>query len=305
MRAPDTGYRVLDLFMRCRNAYLGITKSQRILLNNIDSPALDNKVNLHYWVSSRETGTGVTYNLGDDLSPIIVEKVLESRGLSLDDCVLETKHLYAVGSILSMGYQNATIWGSGFLENLSMIRKFFHHYPLRRLDIRAVRGPYSRDLLIQLGHECPECYGDPVLLMPLFYEAVPNREIDDFVIIPHFSKEKLYRSVYGDNVVISMITNDYKSVINRICSAKKVISSSLHGIILGEAYGVPTLFLRDRPSNKDFKYLDYYSSTNRKKFSYADSIEQALIMDPMNAPSNISDCQTQLLQSFPFDLWDD
>jgi len=304
MRAPNTGNGLINFIVRCRNAYIGITRANSIILNNVDIPVSHNRVNLHYWVSSRETGTGISYNLGDDLSPIVVEKVLSRKGYSLDKPVYHTKHLYAVGSIISMGYQNATIWGSGFLQDLSLVRRLFHHYPIRRLDVRAVRGPKSRELLISLGHYCPEIYGDPVLLMPMFYTPPRINSLSDFVIIPHYSKDKMYRSRFGNDHIISMITNDYKSVIDRICSSKIVISSSLHGIILGEAYGIPTIFLRDRASEKDFKYIDYYASTNRSRFIYANSVEQALGMDPMYLPTNIEEMQNALLSSFPYDLWE-
>lgn len=43
----------------------------------------------------------------------------------------------------------------------------------------------------------------------------------------------------------------------------EVYSSSLHGIILAEAYGVPAVMFRSYDKSVDFKYLDYYASTGR------------------------------------------
>ena len=40
--------------------------------------------------------------------------------------------------------------------------------------------------------------------------------------------------------------------------AKLVISSSLHGIILAETYGIPAILLMDKVTNNMFKYNDYY-----------------------------------------------
>ena len=82
-----------------------------------------------------------------------------------------------------------------------------------------------------------------------------------------------------------------------------VISGSLHGIILAEAYGVPVIFLRDREPDKDFKYNDYYASTNRDNYKYASSVEEAFTMQPETLPDNMCDLQRGLIESFPYDLW--
>lgn len=303
MKSKTYKSRLLTLFVRCYNAAKGILFADKYILNVISSRSKPNVVNLHYWNSSLEIGDECKNNLGDDLSEVIVSSVLAKKGLSLDTRVRKKKHLYAVGSIVSMGYQSATIWGSGFLEDLSWIRRLVHRSPFRKLDIRAVRGPLTRELLLKLGHECPEVYGDPGILLPYVYSPSDVQKEEEYIIIPHFTKDKEYRERYGEDHIVSMITKDYKQVIDRICSAKKVISSSLHGIILAETYGTPAVFLKDRGDNKDFKYLDYYSSTLRPNYKYAKSVEEAINMEPMFLPSNINELREKLLEAFPYDLW--
>lgn len=39
----------------------------------------------------------------------------------------------------------------------------------RKPDIRAVRGPETRKLLINVGFDCPGIYGVPAVIMPLIY----------------------------------------------------------------------------------------------------------------------------------------
>lgn len=264
-----------------------------------------NRVNLHYWDSGVVNGPEFRHNLGDDLSTIIVSKMLARKGLSLDTFIPgHRKHLYAVGSIVGMGYQNATIWGSGFLEGLASWERVTHNSFLRKLDIRSVRGPLTRDALRKLGFDCPEVYGDPVVLMPLFYSPKESPINIDCIVIPHFRKEQEYRQIVGDDSVVSMVTDDYKSVIDKICSAKRVISSSLHGIILAESYGVPAIWLRDRGSVKDFKYLDYYNSTLRDSIHYASDLKSSLDMPPMPLPDNLDSLRKEVLNSFPYDLWE-
>lgn len=280
-------------------------KSSSIILYYPTLRSKKNVVNINYWISSLKK-KDVPYNLGDELSPLVVDYMLRRKDISAGKKVSKTRHLYAIGSILQMGYQNATVWGTGFLKNYSMARMLLHRFPFRKLDVRAVRGPYTREFLQKLGHKCPDVYGDPAILMPMIYQPSVRLQKSDFAIIPHYDNDKLYTNKYGKLPgidVISMVTNDYKDVIDRICSAKVVISGSLHGIILAEAYGVPVIFLRDREPDKDFKYNDYYASTNRDNYKYASSVEEAFTMQPETLPDNMCDLQRGLIESFPYDLW--
>lgn len=91
----------------------------RILCNNIilGYPELKcekDKVNLHCFYP--EYTSQAEDNLGDYLSKVVVEWMLEQKSLTLSTKISEgvRKHLYAIGSIMLMGYQNATVWGTGF-----------------------------------------------------------------------------------------------------------------------------------------------------------------------------------------------
>lgn len=276
-----------------------------IILSNFGMKAKDHRVNLHWWDSCTEVKPGkYKYNLGDNLSAIVVSYMLQKKGLSLDSEISGKKHLYAVGSILAMGHQNATIWGSGILRYLYKKEQFLQIFPIRRMDVRAVRGPKTRDYILRLGHSCPKVYGDPAILMPLIYDPPLLETQQDFIIIPHFSKNDYYVEKYGEDKVVSMITDNYESVLTRIKNSKKVISGSLHGIILSESYRVPAIFLRDRASDRDFKYDDWYSSTNREHYFSSSSVEEAIKMDPMPLPDNLDELREGLINSFPYDLWD-
>lgn len=171
-----------------------------------------------------------------------------------------------------------------------------------KLDIRAVRGPITRELLMKCGYDCPEVYGDPAILMPMIYQPEVDRH-RDFGLIVHFDKlTESEKEQYGDNK-ISVLTRDYKTFINEICGCKKIISSSLHGIILAEAYGVPAIMIQNDVENEMMKYWDYYYSTGRYRFKIASSIEEAIQMKPMELP-DFSKLQEGLLNSFPYDLFE-
>lgn len=198
------------------------------------------------------------------------------------------------------------IWGTGIMyDGLKGLwfEKFWdaNH---RRLDIRAVRGPMTREVFLKLGHQCPEVYGDPGILMPLIYQPKDVEKTHDYMVIPQYTTENEVRKYFPDDLVISMNSNDYKSVINRIVSCKKVYSSSLHGIILAEAYGVPAVFFRGVPAIVDFKYKDYYASTGRYDVPMAGSLAEAFSFE---APEllDLTNLQQGLLDAFPYDLWED
>lgn len=248
------------------------------------------KVNLHYW--RRRSGED---NIGDYLSCVVVDFMKEYYDLN-DDTTRKTKHLYAIGSILQAGRQNATVWGSGFLDPLTHgLSKYMKYF--RKLDIRIVRGPNTRKHLLELGYKCPEIYGDPAILMPLIYKGCCVDKTREYTVVKHYTDET--PSEYSLNI----LTNDYKTFIDTILESKLVISSSLHGIILAEAYGVPAILYKpDNAQTTLFKFEDYYFSTNRFEFPVAKSIEEALTLTPCALPE-LSEIQNNLIKTFPKDLW--
>ena len=270
-----------------------------------------NRVNLWELDMSRQYNSDKmgSYNLGDYLARVVVEFMLKGKGLSLESEVSHTKFLNSIGSNLGMSYQNATIWGSGFEKELPWMKNILQRRPLRKLDVRAVRGPLTYAYLKKLNQIPPpisNCnsikYGDPAILMPFIYNPEVEKETN-YIIIPQYVTESRLRKTYSDDLIVSMKTDDYKHVIDRIKSSKLVISSSLHGIILAECYGVPAVFFRGLHKNSDFKYKDYYYSTNRFDFPIANTVEEALETKPLPIP-DFSGLQQGLLDSFPYDLWD-
>lgn len=265
------------------------------------TPSTPNQVNLNAWT----VPNSIQSNVGDYLSFVVVENICKSKGIDFHKKIENTKHLYAIGSIL-LGFQDATIWGSGFGYDkpkrwYSPTYNWFHrHY--HHTDIRAVRRPETQRILSQMGISCPEIYGDPAVLMPLFYQGRKTENQREYVVVPHYSRFEKYK----DNPnAISTFVKDYRIFIDSLLEAKLVISSSLHGIVLAEAYGVPTVMLSDTPSADIFKYKDYYFSTGRKTFPVANSIEQALELGGTPIDYDIiKQMQFHLLEVFPEDLWD-
>ena len=292
------------------NEAKSIINADNIILYFPNVKAKEHRVNLHV-SDMKQKGdvdandeTRNAYNLGDYFGVIVVNWMLQRKGLSLDDYVEKKKHLLTVGSGAVKSYQNMTIWGSGVERELPQrVRRFFQKSWHRKLDIRAVRGPMSRAYLMKLGHKCPEVYGDPAILMPLIYSKLEIGGGYDISIVPQLVTEQGIREKYPDAHIISMNTNDYKSVIDQIVQSKLIISSSLHGVILADAYGVPSIWYRGLGKDIDFKYKDYYASTGRTVEKIPTTIEEAMDCEPLPLP-DLKPLQEGLLNSFPYDLWD-
>lgn len=288
-----------------------IHNADDIMLYYPDVKAKDNRVNIHIH-DVIKTGWkyydngNYPYNLGDVLALPIVRFMLEKHGIDIDKEIGRKAHLFTVGSGGLKSFQNATIWGTGIMKD-DFKGHWYEKYWYanhRHLDIRAVRGPLTRDIYLRLGHQCPEVYGDPGILMPLIYQPKTVEKKKDYMIIPQYVTETEVRKYFPDDMIISMNTNDYQSVIGKIVSCKKVYSSSLHGIILAEAYGVPAVFFRGVQAVIDFKYQDYYASTGRCNVPMANSLAEAFSFDAPAIP-DLSKLQKGLMEVFPYDLWED
>lgn len=252
------------------------------------SAMLEGGVGLYYW-DERE-------NLGDYLSYVVCDHLVRSKGFS--GKAAKDSVLYAIGSIIGFIRQDAVVWGSGILSPDWAYRLYAKH---SRMDIRAVRGPNTAAVLRSIGKHVPQIYGDPAILMPYVYQP-ENAEIEyDVCFIPHFSDQTEIPDHPGI-CRIEIQTRDYRSVIDTIVRSKCVISSSLHGVILAETYGIPAVLLLHDYQNI-FKYEDWYLSTGRQCV-YARTFAEAMRMEALPLP-DLHAQQKALYEAFPWDLWED
>lgn len=250
-----------------------------------------NKVTLEYWQERT--------NIGDQLAPVIFDWMLKKYGL--ENRCHGIKHLNTVGSIIGFQKYDAVIWGSGVLS-LGYAKSIFKFGRLVKYDVRAVRGPFTQEILALAGHEAPYIYGDPGILMPQIYPPVSAEKSYNVSVIHHFSAADQNAADKAGLHEIDVFTDDYRYFIDEIVKSKLVISSSLHGIILAEAYGVPAVFLNEGMDWSLLKFLDWYHSTGRTEIKMARSIEEALTMTPMPLP-DLSGMQQGLIESFPRDIF--
>ncbi len=255
------------------------------------TPAKEKKIYLEWWHKKK--------NVGDYLATVIYEKMMEHYGLDRDKKTSKPMHLLTVGSLIAMSKFDAVIWGSG-IHCLDTSRKLMTQAGYVEYDIRAVRGPITDFLLRTAGYETSGIYGDPAVLMPLFYQPAVEKNYP-VSLIAHLSTKEKYKNL--DIHLIDVETDDYQFFIDEICASQKVISSSLHGIILAESYGIPAVFLADGMDNEIMKFFDWYYSTHRYNIQIAYTIQEALTMEPMELPY-LESMQEALMNSFPVDLWE-
>ena len=242
-------------------------------------------------------------NFGDALSPILV-MVLSGRYVKgpngNNPPLLFGPRLFALGSSLWKAKDGDIIWGAGL--------KATEGFTARKLQVFAVRGPLTREGLLARGIDCPEVYGDPAILMPYIYKPRIKRRLGIGIVF-HFNDLTDRSQFKSSEIKIINVCDHPLRVIELINSCEVVLSSSLHGIIIAEAYGIPACWVyptkevwRASIPQVEFKYKDYYLSTGREpvffkhsgSFDIDKAVKIALNTDkPKYSPE-------KLLQAFPF-----
>ncbi|MEF2621744.1 MAG: polysaccharide pyruvyl transferase family protein [Xylanibacter rarus] len=233
-------------------------------------------------------------NFGDMLSPYIVGKLSGQEIINkelyhnMKDCFRNLikkifcfkfkeissilfwweKNLLAVGSIISTGNKHSVVWGSGFINEKQTFKGGY---------VCAVRGKYTNEKLKKEGFSGANVYGDPALLMPLLISP-SEFKTTDVGIIPHWSETDYFKNKYGKKYkIIDLRTKDIKRVIEEITSCRRILSTSLHGIIVSHAYGIPALWIRHNAlHDSNLKFYDYFSSVGIKEYEGLTNIDEVL-----------------------------
>ncbi|WP_321374235.1 polysaccharide pyruvyl transferase family protein [uncultured Draconibacterium sp.] len=234
-------------------------------------------------------------NFGDELSPFIVKKLTSAKIVFMpykEDSVkkmlllftkllytrrvtvrgffdimryyIDGKHsvIYAIGSIIKTNnYKKSIIWGSGIISKDEHINYSVFH---------AVRGVHTQKRILELGYNAPQVLGDPAVLLPLVYEVKFSKKKYTLGIIPHIAHQEEYLSKkYDKKIKVIDLTDPIEKVILDINSCEKTMCSSLHGIIVSHAYGIPSLWVNlsdTKLAGDNIKYADYFSSVNIEEY---------------------------------------
>lgn len=202
-------------------------------------------------------------NMGDQLTPLIVGRCFGYKVVNVPVCEAT---LTGVGSYLWRLKERATgprlhVWGTGFIKRNSALP-----LPTADIEYHAVRGELSKRRIEEsLGRRLDIPTGDPgILASRLFDRPIPKSY--RLGIVPHFRErdDPAFAQLckLSDRSVIIDPTGRPLDVIRQIASCELVLSSSFHGLVVADAFGIPNLHVKvsDRPRGDGFKFEDYYSS---------------------------------------------
>ena len=209
-------------------------------------------------------GQFVHGNFGDMTVPFLLHRLTGLQPRNYEDGV----RLLTVGSVLQIARDGDVIWGAGIKgAGADRFRK------PGRLHVHATRGPITLDFLRRQGVDVSRVSTtfDPAVLIPHLYAdeiAVLRQQateaMQDVLVIPHFRDDTIMRKLYPayrDRIVAA--DTPLFSIIGHILRASLVVSSSLHGLILAEALGVPAVWHRPLMGEDELKFYDYYLGTGR------------------------------------------
>lgn len=137
--------------------------------------------------------------------------------------------------------------------------------------ILAVRGELTKNCLTPPVNNC--LIGDCGLLTKLLYPKDVKKRYR-IGIVPHFvdlnnEAIKRLKAEYPEEILIISPLQKPSLVVEQIKSCRHVLSSSLHGLIVADSFGIPSRRWVDRHTMPDiefhdYKFHDYYSSIGIK-----------------------------------------
>jgi hypothetical protein len=252
---------------------------------------------------SGATATAPYVNFGDALSPVMVALC---TGLPVARVPFGSTapRLAAVGTI-GHGFAGGTVWFWG--TGASLYRNPFappdqkepYTTPAKTtIHIAATRGPISERLLGADGAiAAPGVYGDPVWLLPRFHaRPVPQRwdlgvilhlsDLTDRAFDVHFNPlheryvipPEFAGRVKLINTVTPVSVRALFDKVDEIRACRRIVSTSLHGLVIPESYGIPCLYFAvrgkeglaevppDLDTGIDPRILDLYGGLRLRRF---------------------------------------
>lgn len=237
-------------------------------------------------------------NLGDALSPILVS-VLSGLPVVHRDFESWQRRLACVGTI-AHGFKHGAIhfWGTGIDHkknpidaNLSCYQRPAH----TNFHVHAVRGSFTAEVLRSQGITVPPVYGDPVWFLPSLIQPAPEKRYELGVAVhltelaerssqagfnPSLLRYQIPPSLQDSIRIITTLTEPsftaLEERVQEITACKRIVSTSLHGLVISETYGIPCVSLRatgrgaafarlkDDHERIDWRIRDFYSGVEVK-----------------------------------------
>lgn len=238
-------------------------------------------------------------NLGDIINPYIIEALSGAP----PKFTTKSPRLIGIGSIIKFAKAGDLVWGAGAPSKDTVIDP--------AATFRAVRGPLTRELVLEAGAACPEVYGDPAWILPRIYRPTVKKT-HAVGLIRHFTHRDIPIEI-GEGVrEIDILRVGYEEIeqfIDEMLSCESIVSTSLHGIIIAHAYGIPCKHAVMSASSRQIhgdgiKFRDYFLSVGRENVEPWDLSETGRVVADdktrcTDVPASAIDVD-RLLEAAPF-----
>jgi pyruvyltransferase len=193
-------------------------------------------------------------NFGDAITPLL----LGHYGFTPICTTPARAQVVSTGSILHHLPEDFSgcILGSGLIAE-----EFAKLYP--KAKILALRGARSRNLIQASAHVA---LGDPGLLLPRLLPDLPQRQMP-VGVVPHFVDKGNMRlreicARFPTEIKLIDVQSHPLRVLREMAQCEHILSSSLHGLVVADALGIPNrwLVLSNQVKGGRFKFDDYYSA---------------------------------------------
>lgn len=228
-------------------------------------------------------------NVGDALTPWLIKRLANQDPVYAAGGA-DYEHYMFSGSVLNHANEKSIVWGAGIANWSDGVNP--------KAKLLAVRGPISRLRAITCGADCPEVYGDPGLVLPRLYTPNSTKHYE-VGVVPHYVDQFRAYSRYSGKVRVVNVLAPVETVIDEITSCHSIISSSLHGLVIAHAYGIPAVWAKigDSILGDDTKYRDYMLSVGIDPYPFVDLRDGGIIDVPNRMPKINTD---KLWEARPF-----
>lgn len=232
-------------------------------------------------------------NFGDILTPWI----LSHFGVACVHAEVALADLVGIGSTIQRlpDDWSGVVWGSG------LIRDITRELPSAR--VIALRGTMTA---ARINRPDVQVLGDPGLLVSRCVER--PAVVWDLGIVPHHTHahDPLFVALDRDGAGVKIIDvqRGPETVAREIATCRTVLTSSLHGLVVADAFGIPAVWTLREPlvSGGSFKFHDYETVVSPQESRFMElngelSVDDILRLAKAADPELIGQAQDDLLMS--------
>lgn len=205
---------------------------------------MSNYIKMYWWTGANNK------NFGDILGPALVNHFTKKEVVFAKPSDSE---LITIGSIAEHIPDNY----KGTLAGIGMARRSTRK-DFSSANVVAVRGKHT---LKRINVSTEPVLADPGLIATDLVSDLSQEKRYKYGIISHYSDRTPY--IFNNSIYID-ICSPLEEVIAKAAECEAIIASSLHGLILADALGLPRMWKKyERTQGNGFKFLDYGTSINQ------------------------------------------